>query len=220
MVQKNRWQLWVEPACSSEYTDIAFGCTNTTYLDGNGNADGVTVFVAKNCTTGERLPYDQQDVKYRGFNNNRPILAVSQLTDPTSVLSEINTTNILANPPEGDVLPDPVDVDTCNRGCICGYSTNKNQSLTYQSRIDPAYLFCQCDVWLQYYLSAAVNEQPNKSAVLVTAANVSLFDRYSVNYTGLVTTNDSTGAKPLQRPFECIGDPLTVGTAVFQYVGN
>ena len=133
IVQKNRWQLWGELACSLEYTDIAFGCTNTTYVDGNGNADGVTVFVAKNCRTGERLPYDQQDVKYGGFNNNRPILAVSQLTDPTSVLSEINTTNILVNPPEGDVLPDPVDVDTCNRGCICGYSPNKNQTLTYQS---------------------------------------------------------------------------------------
>ena len=162
MVQKNRWQLWVEPACSSEYTDIAFGCTNTTYVDGNGNADGITVFVAENCTTGERLPYVQQDVKYDGFNDSTPILAVPQLTDPTFVLSEINTTNILATPPEGDVLPDPVDVDTCNRGCICGYSPNKNQTLTYQSRIDPAYLFCQCDVWLQYYLSEAVNKQPKQ----------------------------------------------------------
>ena len=191
-----------------DYTDIAFGCTNTTHVDANGDADGVTVFLAKNCTTGERLPYDQQDAKYGGLNNNMPILAVSQLTDPTSVLSDVNTTSILANPPEGDVVPDLVNVDTCNRGCLCGYSPNKNQTLPYQSQIDSAYLFCQCNVWLQHYLSAAVDEQPNKSAVLVTAANITLFDHYSVSYTGFVTTASSTGVKPLQSPFECLGKPL------------
>ena len=135
------------------------------------------------------------------------------------MVSGVNTTNILAKPPEGDVLPDPVDVDTCSRGCICGYSPNKKQLLYYRARIDPAYLFCQCDVWLQNHLSAAVHEQPNKSAVPVTAADISRFDHYSVNYTGLVTTGDSTSAIPLQGSSECFGDdPLTVGTDIFQYV--
>ena len=192
--------------CSSNYTDIAFGCTNTTYVDSNGDADGVTVFVAKDCATGERLSY-VQDIQYNHLKGNIPVLSTG-----------------LANTFSSDVAaPDPNDTDTCNRGCICGYSPNKNQTVIIPWPVFPAYLSCQCDHWLSNYLIAIVygsllpnSPPPNK--IFATAANISLLDHYSVNYTGLVITNSSTDAVPFQRPFECFGNPLTVGTDVFQYV--
>ena len=195
--------------CSANYTDIAFSCTNTTYVDSNGDADGVTVFVATDCGSNDRLPFNQQDVKYSSLNNNVPIL-VSGIDEfltnsVSSALSGIDAMNIL--PGEGPAAPDPIDVDTCNRGCICGYSPNQTQTLSFFSPMVPAYILCECDMWLQNYLSDK-------------AANISLLDHYSVNYTSLMTTNSSTDAEPLQSPFECFGDPLTIGTAVFQYVDD
>ena len=194
-----------EMVCSSNYTDIAFGCSNTTYVDSNGDADGVTVFVAKDCATGERLSYDQ-DVQYDDLDDNIPVLS--------SGLANTFFADGL-----GTAAPDPDDTDTCNRGCICGYSPNKNQAMYPPWPMIPAYFSCQCDVWLSNYLSAIINASPSLNKVLVTTANISLLNHYSVNYTGLVTTDSSTGAKPLQSPFECFGDPLIVGTDVFQYLG-
>ena len=183
--------------CSSNYTNIAFGCTNTTYVDSNGDADGVTVFVSKDCATGKRFSYDQ-DVQYRDHDGNVPVLSTGAALDPYDA-----------------------DADTCKRGCICGYSANTTQTLSVQLPIQlptvPAYLFCQCNLWLSNYLTALIDASPSLNKVLVTAANISLLDHYSVNYTGLVTTNSSTDAVPFQSPFECFGNRLTVGTAVFQY---
>lgn len=68
------------PTCTTNYTDIAFGCTNTTYVDSNGDADGVTVFVARDCESNSRLPFTQQDVRYSGVTNYMPILANFELT--------------------------------------------------------------------------------------------------------------------------------------------
>ena len=191
--------------CSTNYTDIAFSCTNTTYVDSNGEADGVTVFVAVNCTTGGPLPYSYQDAIY------------SSIDSPLATLSEAVANETFAFAPGAAALY-PKDLDTCNRGCLCGYSPNKAQTIMLDPQLDLGYFFCQCDVWLQYYLSDILAEPPYPSAVLVTAANISLLDHYFVNCTGLVTTDNSTDAKPLQSPLECFGDPLTVGAALFQYV--
>ena len=208
--------------CGTNYTDIAFSCTNTTFVDSNGNADGVTVFVATDCGSNDRLSFNQQDVKYTSSKNNLPQLVPGTdeiLTNSNPELAGISATDI-GTPPTGEGVsaPDPNDIDTCDRGCICGYSPNKTQTQPNFRSIYPAYLFCQCDIWLQSYLDNSFSGPPYSSAILVTAANISLFDHYSVNYTGIVTTNSSTvNLESLQSPFECFGDPLTVGTAVFQY---
>ena len=49
--------------CSSDYK-ISFSCTNTTYTDGDGNAEGFTTFVATDCITIVRLNQSYQDVRY------------------------------------------------------------------------------------------------------------------------------------------------------------
>ena len=207
--------------CSNNYTDIAFSCTNTTYVDGNGDADGVTVFVAKNCTTDKRLGSDHQDVKYSGNSNDVPILGFSESTEATFVVAEGNIMTHPTRHGDSPAAPDPGDDDTCNRGCICGYSPQNDQIISYPWLVFPAYLFCKCDTWLSVCLVGMMTGQPlSVYKVFATAANISLLDHYSVNYTGLVTTNSSTNAVPFQRPFECFGNPLTVGAAVFQYEGN
>ena len=147
-MQKDKWHLWGEPGCSSEYTNIAFGCTNTTYVDGNGDADGVTVFVVKNCTTGRRFDSDQQDVKYNGDADDIPILGVPELKEETYVGPEGDTLIYPARPGESPAAQDPADYDTCDRGCICGYSPNKDQNMTYTWPFYPAYFLCECDHWL------------------------------------------------------------------------
>lgn len=208
-VQKDNWHLWGEPGCSSEYTDIAFGFTSTTYVDGNGDADGVTVFVAKNCTTGERFGPDQQDVKYSGNVDDTPILGFSKLPDEIYVGLDGDTLIHPARPGEGSAAPDPAEDDTCNRGCICGYSANIDQDITYPWPIIPAYSFCECDIWLSDYLwnyfYDAIDGRPFVKNIFATAANISLLNHYSVNYTGLVTTNSSTNTVPFPSPFECFG---------------
>ena len=208
--------------CGTNYTDIAFSCTNTTFVDSNGDADGVTVFVATDCGSNDRLSLSQQDVKYSSLNNNVPLLFPGTddiLTNSNPALAGISAPDIGQPTGDGVTAPDPNDIDTCDRGCICGYSPNKTQIPQNIPSIHPAYSFCECEIWLHSYLSTSISGPPYSSAILVTAANISLFDHYSVNYTGLVTTNSSTdNVEPLQSPFECFGNPLTVAATVFQYV--
>ena len=194
--------------CSTNYTDISFSCTNTMYLDSNGDADGVTVFVSTECGSNERLPFSQQDAKYSNFNNNIPLLVPGQVY-------AFPANSAVRSFGEGAAAPDPSDVDTCNWGCICGYSPNTTQISSFLPLlylIYPAYLFCQCDLWLQTSLDEQFSRLP------ATAAEISILDHYYVNCTGLVTNSTNADYTPFTSPLECFGDPLTVGTAVFQYM--
>ena len=95
--------------CDSNY-DIQFSCTNTTYKDADGNAEGDTVFVLTDCTTNERLQ-DGQDPRYQYYKT--PELGVD--------------TRYL-----GDLQSNPLDsIQTCSRGCYCGY----NRNLTVDNRV-------------------------------------------------------------------------------------
>ena len=168
-----------EMQCGTNYTDIAFGCTNTTYVDSNGDADGVTVFVATDCGSNSRLPFPQQDVRYIGDTNYMPILGNSEpTTEHPSFLIPFRDQPF---PISGPAAADPKYIDTCNRGCICGYSPTSNQSVPLDWPIYPAYYFCQCDIWLSDYLHGLIDISLVFDAVLVTAANISMLDHYSVN---------------------------------------
>ena len=138
--------------CSSDY-NITFSCTNTTYLDDTGNAQGVTIFVATDYDSNEPLSEDQQDPRYDFIGNGQPVLdrlfyTVINETEPYDLVPVDNQTldgGVL--PPDPDILPsdpgvlppDPSVLPTCLRGCLCGYSG------PYGQYSDDIYSYCDCE---------------------------------------------------------------------------
>lgn len=88
--------------CDSNY-NFQFDCTNTTYKDADGNAEGDTIFVKTDCWTNQRFP-DGQDPRYN--LQYAPFLSAS-----------------LFDPIIGGTFQkhDPQSNKTCTRGCYCGY---------------------------------------------------------------------------------------------------
>ncbi|KAL8756905.1 MAG: hypothetical protein Q9184_004355 [Pyrenodesmia sp. 2 TL-2023] len=92
--------------CDSNYNYL-FDCTNTTYKDADGNAEGDTIFVKTNCSTNERID-PGQDPRYD--LRVAPMLHAS-LSDPSGRFSGPNFQK-----------PTPLSDDTCTRGCYCAYN--------------------------------------------------------------------------------------------------
>lgn len=208
--------------CSSDY-NITFSCTNTTYLDSNGNAQGVTIFVATDCDSNERLSPDQQDPRYYPIYDSENILEQLSLTAIIESKSGDPDPYI-----DYDATPDPSVLPTCLRGCLCGYSPNDTQD-------DAAimiYRYCDCVTSLVYFfIDLAISLLGPYTPVYTTPTNLSLllhygvdfdiFDTAIVNYTvGVLTDADgslnwvniSEGSNlTLQKGFECFGDYETIG---------
>lgn len=95
---------YTDESCDDNY-DIQFTCTNTTYKDASGKAEGDTVFVITDCASNERL-IDKQDPRYditlaAGWDLHA--MQESEATDPYK--------NLISRSDE-----------TCSRGCYCAYN--------------------------------------------------------------------------------------------------
>ena len=201
--------------CSSDY-NITFSCTNTTYLDSNGNAQGVTLFVATDCDHNERLSLDQQDPRYDTIEEDQPVLAQLSLT----AINETDQYDHNAyNDPSFYTTPDPPVLPTCLRGCLCGYSGYSD----YSSSTNTLYNLCICKELLAYlfiYLQTLLPATFSPT-VYTTPTNLSMlldwdigFDEFNTTllYYGYVSwVNISEGSNlTLQKGFECFGDYETI----------
>lgn len=99
------------PQCSSD-CNISFSYTNTTYTDGDGNAEGVTAFVVTDCITIVRLNRSYQDV---GYDTKANVDGELDLSLPSSV-HNASPFSVAGTP-----LSDPLGEASCQRGCFCGY---------------------------------------------------------------------------------------------------
>ncbi|KAI9699963.1 MAG: hypothetical protein M1836_002497 [Candelina mexicana] len=88
--------------CKGEQ-EIKFICNNSPFLDRDGNAEGITMFVATDCVTNEIMPLEQQDPIYSLLNISNYSVAGGLLEQSTSESYE----------PE----------DLCERACLCGYAS-------------------------------------------------------------------------------------------------
>ena len=194
--------------CSSDY-NISFSCTNTTYLDSNGNAQGITIFVATDCDSNERTY--PQDPRYSDFSD-------------IDVLVTLSSTFINATYQDGGFddqydtsKSDPAVIPTCLRGCLCAYSSS-------------IYDYCDCPGTIAniFVYLAWLKLGGGQETIYTTPSNLSLLSFYfnldsfeaglgSIieSYTGIrvsqpVWVNISEGSNlTLQRGFECFGDYLT-----------
>ena len=213
--------------CSSDY-NITFSCTNTTYLDSNGNAQGVTIFVATDCVSNERLSTDQQDPRYLSIAQGQIVLdelLFTIINDSETLGPDPNDVSSSSISSDSPVLlpyyatPDPSILPTCVRGCLCGYSDD----LLFDTTL---YSYCDCQSSLAYLFIYLAVSDGYASEVYTTPTNLSLLLNYDVDFylfnTSLTSffkgeyglpswINISEGSNlTLQRGFECFGDYETV----------
>ena len=171
--------------CSSDY-NITFSCTNTTYLDSNGNAQGVTIFVATDCVSNERLSPDQQDPRYLSIAQGQIVLDELLFTvtnDSETLGPDLNDASLSSVSPDPPVLPpyyatpDPSVLPTCLRGCLCGYSDDQMFDTTLYSSCD-----CQSSLAYLFIYLAELLPDDYASAVYTTPTNLSLLLHYDVDF--------------------------------------
>lgn len=205
--------------CSSNY-NISFSCTNTTYLDSSGNAQGVTIFVATDCYSNERLSPGEQDRRYDTTKSNIAVLD----TLASEVLNASNEIDVLTTEidPDSYGTPDPAVLPTCLRGCLCGYSVRKSfEDAT-------VYSHCDCQGTLSnmfFYIATTLQPDAPLTAIYTTPTNLSLLLRYAVDFGDFNASiadlsyhqgtafwmNISEGSNlTLQKGFECFGDYETI----------
>ena len=155
--------------CSSDYVTI-FGCTNTTYSDKDGNPGGDTVFVTTNCSTNVRLS-DPQDPRYLGEEYGSTTLTVAD----QSAGNEVYIGGV------GDLAAHASD-ETCNRGCLCGYSMKASLlgDIVSPSTIEYPYDACDCNNTLTEFYSNFESSQVGAGTGIlpITKTNLSLLQYY------------------------------------------
>lgn len=214
--------------CSSNY-NISFSCTNATYLDTSGNAQCVTIFVATDCYSNERLPPGEQDPRYDTSQSNVAVLetmfqGVINATEQAAYLSYYDPNsypNSWPNSyPNGYGTPDPAVLPTCLRGCLCGYLGGKpDEPATVDASV---YSYCTCAATLPHlfgYLASTL--RPEGTIIYTTPTNLTLlvqsaveFEYFNATLTDMesgtgtpVWINISEGSNlTLQKEFECFGD--------------
>ena len=219
--------------CSNEYA-IAFSCTNTTYKDSNGNAEGITIFVTTNRTTNERLAPNQQDPRYVNQRVN-PFSVYEALVTDLNFTSDLAKTEAENTPSESlstnerYLTPDPDVFPTCARGCFCSYAP---QLYTREFSI-AVYTYCEClDVLPDIFLNLAGEDlaEGSYNTVFTTPTNFSLLDSYYISYDefgktianlGGLWVNISEGDNlTLQTGFEYFGDAETISDVIANASGS
>ena len=193
---------------------MTFGCTNTTYLDSNGNAQGVTIFIATDCEYNTPLPLGKQDPRYAAISINDLVLYDGLSEDFRYGIDEYALPSTEPSWPQ-----DPAVLPTCLRGCLCGYSSASSMP-------DSVYDYCDCGnlpLVFSYLASLA------STAVYTTPTNLSLLAHYNIGYDDfnasitntnlgrgtLVWVNISEGSNlTIQRGFECFGDYETIADII------
>ena len=226
--------------CSSDY-NITSQCTNTTFLDSNGDAQGITVFVVTDCYTNEPLGAGQ-DPRYAPLFSQ--YIRANYEHNPNSTTILLNSKNLIS-------------YESCRRACLCGYASTKNDFV-------PIFDGCDCTTITPlafYYLNNATG------LLSLTLSNVSLlFDNYSssrisrefpdyTDYSSTISTDFITAAEiangtladgslfnvdifdgftnlsssylsqvipegsnlTIKKDFECFGNPDTIKEAIQEY---
>ncbi|KAI9702379.1 MAG: hypothetical protein M1836_000858 [Candelina mexicana] len=177
------------------HQNTTFTCNNSTLLDSNGNAEGITSFVATYCdmedleiglahSNNERLPMDQQDPRYSipalppsGFDQIQ--FAIDQ--------SEIDRSGYPSRPASYD----PTITEFCRRYCFCNYLK-------------------------QMVFIASLQDLPSGDDTLNSTIGVpSVLDLYEIT-----SLSDGCNCATLidkqvsDNPSECSGDPSVCGIAI------
>ena len=161
--------------CSSDY-NISFSCTNTTYLDSSGNAQGVTIFVATDCYSNERLSPGEQDPRYDTTKSNNAVLnaLASEVINATELSAEVTN-----HDPNAYGTLDPAVLPTCLRGCLCGYSGRKI------SEDATVYSYCGCQETLSnafFYIASTLQPDILVPTIYTTPTNLTLLLQYDVDF--------------------------------------
>ncbi|KAL6719491.1 hypothetical protein ACLMJK_003731 [Lecanora helva] len=219
----NGYYLQDEPyyTCSDD-PKVTFARTNTTYLDSNGNAEGVTVFVQTYCA--ENLESEDTGIEDSRYNDVPP---------PGVVVQPVAAIDI---PYTKEIVPD--SYQTCYRACLCGYELegDKRQKFTApQLQLNP-YADCKCFDALPAIFFHLLNPMDKLSRgediqyeVPVTPTNVSLLessqytnisfgeetpyaDFFNLTYPPYPAINltwvsiDESDSRIIRKPFECFAE--------------
>ena len=182
-------------ACSNTY-NTSVGCTNTTYKDAGGNAEGSTVFVAQNCSNGFLRPPAKQDARYAN--------AVLDVGRAFVQYSEADG----QYPSAGGYWPiqESPGKATCDRGCECSYVDIVPES---QGLGTLPYSFCNCSrVIPELFVNLNTECGSSESPVYLTPTNISVFDFYgaytsSVGQWEQIPDGDN---RTLSSDFQCFGN--------------
>ena len=158
--------------CDSHY-NVVFGCSNTTYVDANGDPQGEVVFVPTACSNNERLPLNDpsQDPRYQSATQPN---FYSIDADPVA----LNNYNYHY---QGE---DPRSDRACLNGCLCGY--NRLQLTNPFAPSNAPYQACSCYYVLNQFWSITSNVRTKWNdgssfiGVPVTKSNLSILQFYDV----------------------------------------
>ena len=194
-------------------------------MDSNGNAQGITVFVATKCNSNEHLSSDQQDPRYT------PDYLLGSALEGLSdeIVTAVETEGAAPTENEYTAAPEPPILPTCLRGCLCGYSAT-----SYNDAID-LYTYCDCEGSLAHlfvYLAKSLPDA-NNLTIYTTPTNLSLLRQYDVDfdvfnakianysyfhedaYAFASWVNISEGSNlTLQKGFEWFGDYETISDVI------
>ena len=199
-------------------------------MDSNGNAQGITIFVATDCASNERLSSDEQDARF--LNSDLDVLYTLQSTFINATYDQEQGFEMY---PPYTTSPDPTVVPTCLRGCLCGYTPYENLDTFAGPEI---FGYCYCDESLaEIFVFLATMAVKGQQTLYTTPTNLSLLLFYNIDYGAFEAglgdifesyTNDLRADQPLwvnisegsnltvQRGFDCFGDyladPLPVNT--------
>ncbi|KAI9707071.1 MAG: hypothetical protein M1836_000031 [Candelina mexicana] len=109
--------------CDSKNPTVIYLCNNSTITDEEGNAEGVTFFVATHCENNTLAPPEVQDARLR-VRDFYILLSLpdSEYTFINGLLEHyvFYEQSTAALEGEGALSAQP----TCDRGCLCGYAGN------------------------------------------------------------------------------------------------
>ncbi|KAI9778553.1 MAG: hypothetical protein M1835_004903 [Candelina submexicana] len=108
-----------------EKQEINFQWNNSTFLDSDGNAEGITLFVATDCATNEKLPLEMQGPTYAQVNrvvySSLGGIFIPFLGPQGQLLSEFIEPPVAQQQQSGSEGIETQDL--CERACFCNYAT-------------------------------------------------------------------------------------------------
>ncbi|KAL8861898.1 MAG: hypothetical protein Q9178_001767 [Gyalolechia marmorata] len=209
--------------CESDYT-IRFGCTNTTYTDSDGKAEGETIFIETQCRTNVQDNIDDQDVRYENLVKGtlisfprelyrKPQISPTPFSDDTLTRYRDAARNEL--PPRKapyeacgafDDFQDDIKYLNCTNVLLSGFYDNQRVPLadfTYNSaNPKKTSLTSQNMTLLKYYGAIACNEPEGAESYGYANFTTNQNESRSLRWHWVPDGDPEV----FKNPYECFGD--------------
>ncbi|KAI4184134.1 MAG: hypothetical protein L6R41_004957, partial [Letrouitia leprolyta] len=209
--------------------NITFGCTNTTYLDENDNAEGVTVFVKTNCITNAHLTAGQ-DARYNRSDRkltvlDRGFVISNHLSTSTPTSDEVDVTGdpVSQYPYEACVNYDSTlskdeDYYNCKNYLVGQWVDFNGTNLELRTK----------DIDLLKFYGAI---SCNSSVAPGSGGSINYFAYYAsylnkspgpriVNWTWIPDDGLDEYTSKIRQPYDCFGTLESIGSAMNDYMAS